>query len=60
MVIFSGFWAGFICGFVVQLIILTGYSIVVTTLDAKASAEMVNEAAQEVIQKGDLDIDSKN
>ena len=57
MVIFNGFWAGFISGAVVLLAVFTGYSMIVTTFEARTQANLseyldtLNEAAKENIEK---------
>ena len=66
MVIFNGFWAGFVSGFIVQLLIFTGYSFIVTTHEAKAKEQLTrylenNDGNVHVkVTKGDLNSENNN
>lgn len=65
MIIFDGFWAGFVSGCLTAIAVLIGISLVVTYRQAKAKEQFgillntLNEAAKEKI-KGDSDSESSN
>lgn len=65
MIIFDGFWAGFVSGCLTAIAVLIGISLVVTYRQAKAKEQFgillntLNEAAKKKI-KGDSDSESND
>lgn len=66
MVIFNGFWAGFLSGVVSTLVFMFVYSMILNILEYKSGQrvmkfiEKLDNAAKEVAKKGDSDIESNN